>query len=136
MQLIVISGPPCAGKTTHVQEHRQPGDLVLDLDTLAHALGYPTPHIDHAQLDDHPARTAALTARASILKHRGRWTDNPATLWIIDTDGRPLPGAEIRTIDPGADVCHQRATLTGRHESTHAQIDQWYARHHPGSRDW
>lgn len=34
MSVILIAGPPCSGKTTYVQDHAQPGDIVLDQDEL------------------------------------------------------------------------------------------------------
>ncbi|PLS24349.1 HNH endonuclease [Bifidobacterium imperatoris] len=33
-----VIGPPCGGKSTYVDMHRQPGDIVLDFDVLAGAL--------------------------------------------------------------------------------------------------
>lgn len=33
-RVVLVCGPPCAGKTTHVTEHAQPGDLILDADTI------------------------------------------------------------------------------------------------------
>lgn len=33
----LVTGPPCAGKTTHVTQHAQPGDLILDADELGEA---------------------------------------------------------------------------------------------------
>ena len=32
--ITVVAGPPCAGKTTYVAAHRQPGDQVLDWDDV------------------------------------------------------------------------------------------------------
>lgn len=34
MTVILVCGPPCAGKTHHVEQHRQPGDVVLDQDAM------------------------------------------------------------------------------------------------------
>ena len=34
MPVILVAGPPCAGKTTYVQQHAQPGDWILDQDEL------------------------------------------------------------------------------------------------------
>jgi hypothetical protein len=30
----LVTGPPCAGKTTYVNTHARPGDLILDQDTI------------------------------------------------------------------------------------------------------
>lgn len=32
--IVLVAGPPCAGKTTYVADHAQPGDLVLDQDVI------------------------------------------------------------------------------------------------------
>lgn len=31
-KVILVTGPPCAGKTTYARQHAQPGDLILDQD--------------------------------------------------------------------------------------------------------
>lgn len=33
-EIVLVAGPPCAGKSTYVTEHVQPGDVVLDQDAL------------------------------------------------------------------------------------------------------
>lgn len=134
MKITVVSGPPCSGKTHHIDTHRQPGDVVLDLDQLAHALGYPDPHLDWNTT--HPAKAIALRARASALKAI-RSLDVDATAWIIDTAGvLELPDtAELIALDPGPEECHRRAQASARPESTHQQIDNWYGIA-VTSRDW
>jgi predicted kinase len=34
-RVVLVCGPPCAGKTTYVREHANPGDLIIDYDDLA-----------------------------------------------------------------------------------------------------
>lgn len=34
--VVLVCGPPCAGKTSYVKAHAQPGDLILDQDELGH----------------------------------------------------------------------------------------------------
>ena len=34
MEVVLVSGPPCAGKSHHVLTHARPGDLVLDQDVM------------------------------------------------------------------------------------------------------
>ena len=127
MKIVPIMGPPCAGKTTTARELLEPGDVIVDLDALAHALGYPAEHIDHDE-PPHAAVTLAWRARASILKALTQERRHPAaTALVIATDG--IIGLHSMRVDPGPDVCHQRADTDGRPASTHAQIDAWYTRH-------
>lgn len=132
--IVVVSGPPCAGKSTYIDENRAPQDLIVDMDRIAHALGYPTPQIDYNT--DHPARQLALAVRASILK---RLPTRDATAWIVatwpDLGYWERRGVHVIQLDPGADECHRRADEIGRASSTHQQIDQWYAEHGP-TRAW
>ena len=50
--ITIVTGPPGSGKTTYVQRHRRPGDLVWDYDALADTIAqlprYPRPpHVTH-----------------------------------------------------------------------------------------
>lgn len=126
----VVTGPPCAGKSTHVAESAQPGDLVVDYDVLATALGSDTPHQSKGLV-----RLAALAARkaviATALAHVG---DEDA--WIIHTSptgeqvtAYEAAGAEFTTLDPGIETCLARAA--DRPDGTTEAIEAWYERGDP-----
>lgn len=138
--LYVVTGPPCSGKSTHVRTHAQPGDVIIDFDPIAQALGSPKPHehpghIRHVTI---AARKAAITAALTVC-HR-------ATVWIVattltphDLDAYRKAGAVL--IQTGADKAelHRRAA-TERPALWHRLIDGWAPT--PGlddalsSRDW
>lgn len=127
--LTVVTGPPCSGKSTHVRDHAATGDLVIDLDRIARALT--TDDVPGWDYPDH-VRDVALSARRRATRQaRTRWRHIP--LWIIDTmpDQTDLleyraAGAHIVTLDPGLDVCLDRATRERPPHIAHL-VHAWYA---------
>lgn len=58
----IICGPPGSGKTTFVQKHMQPGDLILDMDAIVAALtGNKSTHPDYSNV-----MNTALAVRETI----------------------------------------------------------------------
>lgn len=109
--------------------------MVVDLDQLAHALGYPDAQVEWDS--DHPAVAAARMARGHVIYAllNGRLV---APAWIVDADPDggmraqyQRAGAQLITIDPGRDVCLERAA--DRPDGTVERIERWYARHAPNS---
>lgn len=142
-EVIVVTGPPCGGKSTHITEHADPTDVVIDLDHIATALGYPTDHIDWSEPTPHPARSAAMIARASLVKATLDGKLRARRVWIVDavlseiaTVRYRRAGATFARIDPGPAECHRRATTAGRPPATHDQIDRWYGDLGTTSTDW
>lgn len=127
--LTVVTGAPCSGKSTFVREHAKPGDLVVDFDALARALGSPVAH-EHSPWACQVAATAwAEVVRLVMRRHDGE------RCWVVDSLPTPqrrwdygLAGAELvtmRVADPA--VLHQRADADGRPASTHGLIDSYLA---------
>jgi predicted kinase len=125
--LTVITGPPCSGKSTYAREHAEPGDILIDYDLMAQALGSTSPH-DHPD----PVRWVTIAARraaigAAIAQHR-----QGATVWIVQTRiaademGKYRDaGAEIVTLTADAEVLHARASAE-RPARWHQLIDEWH----------
>ena len=128
MGIHVVTGPPCAGKSTYVQENRADKDVLVDYDLIAQALGSTTAHESQGAI-----RTCALSAR-------DRATDlcieRDFDSWVIRTeltaDEREtfeLAGAEFVELAPGEDECIARAEADGRSEDCIEAIRAWYAKH-------
>lgn len=125
--VVVVAGAPCSGKSTYVADKRHPGDVVVDFDQLAQALGAPG-RLNLAAQDYGAIRQAARDARASVIAAAKRGKYGTVRVWVIQTWAGEWPaGVEIVTLDPGVAECHARADADGRPAETHHAIDQWYA---------
>ena len=118
MRVVLVAGPPCAGKTTYVREHIRSGDLVLDRDRLEEALTE-TPGV----LDEAIGQFVASAFYAVLKKNRVRslltFGDADRTLWVQEcaprreTRRRYLqmngPTTEVVVLDTPKEVCEVRA---------------------------
>ena len=109
MSITLVTGPPCVGKSTHVQANAQPGDIVIDLDAIALALS--APGVGHHDYDD-TTRAVAIAARQAAID-AALATDRH--VWIISAipSAKQLAyyqakGATIVTLDAPADVIAER----------------------------
>ena len=123
----IVLGPPCAGKSAYVDAHKADGDVSVDFDRLARALGSTVAHGSTGA-----PRVVAFAARQAAINRILRGVESDA--WIIHTNPSADAlqeyvdaGAEIVVVDPGAEECHARAKRDGRPEATHQAIDAWYA---------
>lgn len=129
MTIRVVVGPPCAGKSTHILEHAVEGDVTVDFDRMAQALGSAGPH-------DVPSAIirATLAARSGVVGLAlSTWADLDGDVWFPYSlppkgllDRFAEEGAEFIVVDPGIDVCLARAEEDGRPEGTADVIRQWY----------
>lgn len=125
VSVVVITGPPCSGKSTYVRTHAQPGDIVIDFDAMAQAFGSPTPH-DHSSAVRHVtimARRAAIAAALTV--------HHQTPVWIVDCTISPerlaqytQHGARMVRLTVDTAELHRRASAQ-RPRLWHRLIDQW-----------
>lgn len=94
--LHVVTGAPCAGKTTYIAQHKKDGDIVIDLDAIAVSLGAKSSH----EYGENIMRVALAARKAAI----GEIGESDA--WVIHTqptkaqrDG--YKDAVFHDLDPG-----------------------------------
>jgi hypothetical protein len=126
--LTVITGPHCSGKSTYARQHAVPGDIVIDFDLIAQALGSPVTHGHDPQF-----RKVAMDARDGAITGAIALHRQGTRVWIIH--GRPTAAAEayyarqggrLVRLSAGRDELHRRADADGRPASYHALIDEWF----------
>lgn len=123
----VIIGAPCSGKSTYVRENAKAGDLRVDYDLIAQALGAENSHQAEGII-----KQAAFDAREGAINTAVKNADMES--WIIHTspseDHMKIyeeAGADFVRLDPGYDVCIERALADERPQQTIDGIEKWYA---------
>ena len=117
----VVTGPPCAGKTTFVHENRNADDVVIDLDSIASALGS-----ENRYEYSRPIRQAAFAARDAAIA-----SVSEGDAWVIhssptEEQRRGYGDVEFHDLDPGLDECLARAKRDGRPPWTESVIRDYY----------
>lgn len=122
----VVTGPPAAGKTTHVRQHAQPGDVIIDYDLIANALSGQDEdnheHPAHIQTVTKAARQAALEAAINTSARVWLIHAMPSEKQQVNYSAR---GAEIITIDPGKEIVMKRIKAERPARMAKA-AGQWY----------
>lgn len=133
--MYVLSGPPCAGKSTLTWRLAQPGDAVLDFDRICQELGSPDRHGHTRQVRDQ--------AEQEMQRRMWRLQFHDADAYVIRWAPRAADrvayakrlGATVWVIDPGLAECVRRAEMDNRPDHTVDAIRKWYRMYRPSSVD-
>lgn len=120
-RVVLVAGAPCSGKSTWVADQLTEGDLVVDYDAIAAAIGSTQSH-DHAE----SLRPFICAARDALLDRLER-PHSIQTVYVIRCDPEPmLPGAKLHVMPTSREECHRRADDAGRPASWHHLINRWF----------
>lgn len=126
--LHVVTGPPCSGKSHYVEEHAKEGEVRIDLDPIALALGAEEPHGATGGI-----KSAAIAARQGAIE---RVIEESIPAWITHCDPSPEQlsayedaGAEVIEMDADLETCLARAEADDRPPISFALIREWFERH-------
>jgi broad-specificity NMP kinase len=127
--LTVVTGPPCSGKTTYVQQHALPGDIIIDFDHLAQALGSPVTHEHDTQY-----RRVAAEARHAAIGEAIACHHEGCRVWVVDASPgegwlRQYRAAHARIVTLTADPAELHRRAQGRTQAAHTRIDHWLGEH-------
>lgn len=135
-KIVIIYGPPCAGKTTYAQREMTDMDVVYDFDALTRAMSCNPLHMRA----DHPAKVIARKLRKTFLDALNECPESSTAyvlcLWPMDWMVRRLfyrsAAVEFLPLCPDHATCMARLdgdTQRPDKDAWAELIDQWFAEH-------
>jgi hypothetical protein len=123
-RIVLVIGPPGAGKSTWVKDNNGERDLVVDYDSLAQALGSP---VGHGHSDS--LHAATMSARNGVLNSLRKGAFDVGRAWIISSNPKAeemFPYHSIVNVDPGREEVEQRVGRADRPDHFIELVRNWY----------
>lgn len=120
--VFLIYGPPFAGKSTYVLQHMQRGDLVVDVNTLFHAISLLPEYDKPSELLSNTLALRDLLLD-NIKTRYGKWR----SAWIIGTYPDKYQREKVAN-DTGATIIYCEATKEECLQRLHADTERWNRR--------
>lgn len=137
MAIYVLSGPPCAGKTTLALHLAQPSDVVLDFDRICRQLGSPNRYNHPRHIRQRAAEQ--MDMRIALLQVQPNNGDAYVIRWAPKPEDRERYAERLKAtvwlLNPGMDECVRRAHLDNRPGYTINAIRKWYGLYQPSPID-
>lgn len=137
LEVVLVAGPACSGKTRFVREHADPEDLVLDFDSLAEAMSL-------AGRYEHVSSHVPLVAEArdSVLDRLLLGGLQVRRCWVISTAPkrqtrrhyRDRYGARVVVLVPSEETCLLRA-MRERPAGWQRYVREWFDTYEPDAGD-
>ncbi|MFZ3558154.1 AAA family ATPase [Streptomyces sp. BH055] len=126
--LYVITGPPAAGKSSWIEAHAKPQDIVIDLDRITLALTGPgAPNWNHGEVQQRVAQRARYAAIDEAVKYLDK-----VDVYLIHTMPKAKAlaqykrlSARIVAVDPGREVVMKRIEVM-RSPDMKRVATRWY----------
>lgn len=133
MTCTIVCGPPCAGKSTYVEQNAEPGDLIVDADDIAYQLGsgrthgHTKPYWQAAEVE-----VERLLSEIEAGLHERSWVIRAAPYHeqrqkLLDR----IPDATVVMLIEPRDVLIERAMERRNPERTVGLIDWWLSKYEP-----
>lgn len=136
-QVVLVCGPPCAGKSTWVAQRIEPDDIVVDFDILARRLGSDRKWCHRRSVADAAERWAQdLMDRVALLSGGRAWVIRTAPEpWRRVELARRLKADRVLVLKPPLSLLVTRALSRPVPRETTKAILRWLDRYGPSPVD-